>query len=90
MAEALERVTTLTSLNGCDQYTAIRSGGVREMRLNGKELGVWVARFLERSASTLTVLDVRWAASPSERGGCEREERKGGGGEAGASFPSKK
>ncbi len=60
VADALEGVTSLTSLNGCNQYTAIRAGGVKEMKLNGKELGVWTARFLERSASTLTSLDVRW------------------------------
>ena len=59
MADALERVTGLTSLNGCDRYAAIRAGGLREMQLGGTELGVWAARFLERSAATLTTLDVR-------------------------------
>ena len=59
VADALERVTCLTRLNGCDEYGAIRAGGVREMRLGGTELGVWAARFLERSGSTLTSLDVR-------------------------------
>ncbi len=59
MSDALERVTSLTSLNGCAQYAAIRAGGVAEMALSGKELGVCVTRFLERSASTLTKLDVR-------------------------------
>ncbi len=59
MSDALERVTSLTSLNGCEQYVAIRAGGVAEMALNDKELGVCVSRFLERSASTLTKLDVR-------------------------------
>ncbi len=52
----------LTSLNGCDQYTAIRAGGLRELKLTPKwELGVWAVRFLERSASTLTKLDFRCA-----------------------------
>ena len=60
MADALERVTSLTSLNGCDKYTAIRAGGLRELKLDGKwELGVWATRFLERSGSTLTTLDLR-------------------------------
>ena len=61
MADALERVTSLTSLNGCGQYGAIRAGGLRELKLN-KEwgLGVWAALFLERSGATLTVLDLRW------------------------------
>ncbi len=60
MADALERVTSLTSLNGCDKYAAIRAGGLRELTLDGKwELGVWAAQFLERSSSTLTTLDLR-------------------------------
>ncbi len=59
MADALERVTCLTRLNGCGEYGAIRAGGVREMLLGGTELGVWAAWFLERSGSTLTTLDVR-------------------------------
>jgi hypothetical protein len=59
VTDALEAVTSLTSLNGCNQYAAIRAGGLREMNLGGMELGLWVGRFLERSASTLTKLDVR-------------------------------
>jgi hypothetical protein len=50
---------SLTSLNGCDQYVAIRAGGLRELNLRDTELGVWAARFLERSASTLTSIDFR-------------------------------
>ena len=62
VADALERVTSLTSLNGCDKYAAIRAGGLRKLELDGKwELGVWAARFLERSGSTLTTLDLRCA-----------------------------
>ncbi len=61
MADSLERVTSLTTLNGCDQYAAIRAGGQAGMDLGGTELGVWAARFLERSASTLTTLDIRCA-----------------------------
>ncbi len=59
VADALEHVTSLTSLNGCDQYASIRAGGLAEMNLGGKGLEVWAARFLERSASTLTRLDLR-------------------------------
>uniref|UniRef100_A0A7S0QMM4 Uncharacterized protein n=2 Tax=Cryptomonas curvata TaxID=233186 RepID=A0A7S0QMM4_9CRYP len=62
VGDALERVTSLSSLNGCCQYTAIRTGGLREMALGGSELGMWVARFLERSAPTLTRLDVSYNA----------------------------
>jgi hypothetical protein len=61
VADALERVTCLTSVNGCGQFAAIRAGGLREMQLGGTELGVWAARFLERSGATLTTLDVRYA-----------------------------
>ncbi len=65
MARALNRVTSLKSLNGCAQYTALRTGDVprREMRLDKEwELGMWVVEFLERSASTLTKLDLRCKA----------------------------
>ena len=70
MADALERVTSLTRLNGCGQYAAIRAGGLREMTLRPEwELGVWAGRFLERSGATLTALDVRLRGS-----GCQRLE----------------
>jgi hypothetical protein len=59
VADALERVTGLKSLNGCGDYAAIRAGGLQKMALRGMELGVWAGRFLERSARTLTKLDVR-------------------------------
>ncbi len=63
VVDALERVTCLTSLNGCGQYAAIRAGGLRELTLEQEwELGVWAARFLERSGATLTTLDVRCGA----------------------------
>ncbi len=59
MSDALDRITSLKSLNGCAQYAAIRAGGMDEMELGEKELGLCVTRYLERSASTLTKLDVR-------------------------------
>ena len=62
LANALDRVTSLTSLNGCAQYAAIRAGGLRELKLEKEwELGVWAALFLNRSGtgSTLTSLHVR-------------------------------
>ena len=62
VADALDRITSLTSLNGCDQYAAIRQGGLTELRLHGeRELAVAVMRYLPRSGSTLTRLDVRCA-----------------------------
>jgi hypothetical protein len=72
VADALERVTCLTSLNGCGQYAAIRAVGLRELTLEKEwELGVWAVRFLERSGATLTTLDVRCGArwTPETRGG---------------------
>ncbi len=63
VADVLERITLLTSLNGCCQYAAIRAGGLVELRLLKEwDLVVWAARFLDRSASTLTTLDIRCAA----------------------------
>jgi hypothetical protein len=59
IADALEAVTSLTSLNGCALYAGIRAGGQRELYLGGTELGVAVARYLPRSADTLKTLDLR-------------------------------
>ena len=60
MADALEAVTTLTRLNGCDRYEAIRAGAQSEVALDGKwELAVAVARYLPRSGATLGRLDLR-------------------------------
>ncbi len=61
VSDALEGLTSLTCLNGCRQYGAIRAGGLAEIQLGGTELGVWAARFLGRSESTLISLDVRCA-----------------------------
>ncbi len=81
MADALERAGSLTSLNGCDQYAAIRTGGLRELKLEHEwELGVWASHFLGRSASTLTVLDIRLT-----RAKCAQGEMKGGRGVDGGS-----
>jgi hypothetical protein len=65
LSAALEQVTSLTSLNGCDQYSVIRAGGLAEIKLSGTELGIWAAQFLGRSASTLTRLDLRCVPSES-------------------------
>jgi hypothetical protein len=64
MADPLAVVTSLTSLNGCDQYSAIRAGGLRELKMTPEwELGGWALLLLERSASTFTLLDFRCALS---------------------------
>jgi hypothetical protein len=65
VADALEAVTSLTSLNGCVQCRAIRAGGQTKLLLRGTELGVWASRYLPQSASTLKVLDIRHALSLS-------------------------
>ena len=54
IAEALEAVPSFKFLNGHDDYTAIRTGEIREMNLSGTELGIAVLRYLPRSAGTLT------------------------------------
>ncbi len=61
VADALDSATSLKCFNGCGKYVAIQAGGLRELNLRGSELGVWAARFLERSASTLTKLNLRCA-----------------------------
>jgi hypothetical protein len=64
MAEALEAVTSLTSLNGCARYAAIRAGGQSELVLDSKwEAAVAVAQYLTRSSGTLTTLDLRYLLS---------------------------
>jgi hypothetical protein len=74
VADALELLPFLTSVDGCDQYSAIRTGGLQEINVEYTELGICTARFLERSASTLTKLDLRCALHRQRRGG-------GGGGD---------
>ena len=60
VADALDQITSLTSLNGCDQYAAICKGGLSELKLHGKwEMAVAVVLYLLRSGSTLTQLDLR-------------------------------
>ncbi len=59
IADALEGITSLTSLNAYSHYAAIRAGGLAELQLAGTELAVAVARYLPRSADTLTALDLR-------------------------------
>ena len=60
VTDALECIKSLKSLNGCNQYAFIRNGGLAEIKLDKEwELGVWVTRYLERSSSTLTLLDIR-------------------------------
>jgi hypothetical protein len=51
--------TKLSSLNGLDSFNAVQQGGLRELDLDNRELAVALARFLPRSASTLTKLEAR-------------------------------
>ena len=57
--DALERCTGLTSLNGYDEYQDILDGGLLEFQDQGHELALAVGRFLPRSASTLTCLELK-------------------------------
>ena len=59
MADALEELKFITSLNGCAFYPAIRMGGLKELDLDETELGIVVARYLPCSCSTLMRLDLR-------------------------------
>jgi hypothetical protein len=56
---ALERCTSLSSLNGCSQYLAIMLGGLTELDIHGYEIAPAVGPLLPRSAATLTALDLR-------------------------------
>ena len=64
IADALEAVTAVTSLNGCPHYAAIRAGGQRELLLAGTVVAVAVAQYLPRSAESLTMLDIRSLSLP--------------------------
>ena len=64
MADALEAAPFLTSLNGCNQYAAIRAGGMEDMQLQNTDLALWAVLFLERSASSLTNLSLKCSADP--------------------------
>lgn len=56
--DALERCTGLTNLNGYDEFQGVLKGGLSEFRDGRHELALAVGRFLPRSASTLTSLDL--------------------------------
>ena len=57
--DALERCAGLTSLNGYDEYQDILDGGLLEFQDQGHECALAVGRFLPRSASTLTCLELK-------------------------------
>ena len=58
---ALEGVDSLTSLNGFDDFLAMRDGTSSELLLCGTDLGLAVLSWplLIRNASSLTKLDLR-------------------------------
>ena len=62
VVDALEFFTSLTSLNDCDLYSAIRVGGETDINLLDTDLALWAAPFLERSASSLERLNF-WCAA---------------------------
>ena len=56
----LERLTGLTSLNGCKKFQQILAGSIVELDLEGTEIALAIGRFLPRSASTITSLDLKY------------------------------
>ena len=57
--DALEKITSLESLNEYSGYRSLKAGGLAELDLAGKRLGVAAARVLSKSANTLTTLNLR-------------------------------
>ena len=57
--DAVDRCKSLSSLNCFDSFNEVQKGGLRELDMDNKELVVALARYLPRSASTLTKLDAR-------------------------------
>jgi len=68
VADVLEELKCLTSLNGSALYLTVRIGGLEELCLEETELGVVVARYLPCSSSTLTKLDLRFNELDSDCG----------------------
>ena len=46
-------------MNGYSGYLSLKGGGLTSLDLASKRLGVAAARFLPRSAETMTILDLR-------------------------------
>ena len=61
--DALEKITSLESLNEYSGYRSLKAGGLAELDLAGKRLGVAAARFLSKSTNTLTTLNLRYCVS---------------------------
>ncbi len=57
--DAVDSCKSLSSLNCLDCFNAVQQGGLRELDIDNKELAVALARYLPRSASTLTKLDAQ-------------------------------
>ncbi len=55
----LSQLSSLTSLNGYDGFAQLRHGGLTELDLEGRELGVAVRGLLGRSRDSLTSLNLR-------------------------------
>jgi hypothetical protein len=61
--DALERCTGLTTLNGYGRFQDVLSGALTQIRDGGQELALAFMRYLPRSASTLTSLDLGCVSS---------------------------
>ena len=59
LMDALINCPQLSTLNGCAAYAALVAGGCEALNLSGYEIGLAAERLLQRSASTLTSLNLR-------------------------------
>ena len=59
MLDSVEAITSLECMNGYSGYLSLKGGGLTSLDLASKRLGVAAARFLPRSAETMTILDLR-------------------------------
>ena len=58
LTDAVEKLSSLTFLNGFDQFKHLREGTVSKLEISGKEVAPAIAPMLFRSASLLSVLDI--------------------------------
>ena len=65
----LEALAGVRSVNGWEGWAGLREGGLATADLAGTELAVAAARFLPRSAATLTALDARCRRACGQEGG---------------------
>jgi hypothetical protein len=70
----------LAMLNHYAGFDAAQAGGIKDLVLSGKELGVALARYLPRSAGTLATLNLRrvpWSVYGGNLGEGALEQNEG-------------